>query len=99
MHKLSKKDQKWLAQFATEYICASFNKNPKKRLHKTDELKKSCEHRNNARNRDILSRAEASGNTREYAGIMKEELGIKEDYESQDPYKITIRGGLKKGGD
>jgi hypothetical protein len=63
LHKLSEKEKEWLAKFSEEYISASFNtKSPRKNLHKNKALRKSVYDANNARNRDILTRAKASGN-------------------------------------
>jgi hypothetical protein len=59
---LSEEDKKWLNDFTEEYVNASLDsKNLENNLHNTDELKKDCYSRNNARNRDILTRAKASG--------------------------------------
>lgn len=63
VHKLSEEEKKWLNKFTEEYVNASLDSvNLKNNLHNTDELKKDCYRRNNARNRDILTRAKASGN-------------------------------------
>lgn len=68
--KLSDKDKEWLNKFTEEYTNASFKKEiPKKKgkrrkaanLHKSKEHKKSVYDANNARNRDILTRAKAQG--------------------------------------
>ena len=54
--KLSEKDKKWLNKFTEEYVNASIDtSNLKKNLHNTQELKKDCFDRNNARNRCILT--------------------------------------------
>jgi hypothetical protein len=61
--RLSEIDKAWLNQFTEEYVNASLDsKNLKNNIHNTDALKKDCYRRNNARNRDILTRAKASGN-------------------------------------
>ena len=50
-------------KFMGEWCNADLDyKNLKNNLHNTPELKKACTDRNNARNRDIYSRARASGN-------------------------------------
>jgi hypothetical protein len=56
---LSPKDKAWLDHFMKEYTGASLNKNPKKRMDPSDEWKKTCYDRNNARNRDIVTRQKA----------------------------------------
>lgn len=70
VHKLSDEEKDYLNKFAGEFINASFEKEPPKKkgkrrklknLHKTEKLRKSCYDSNNARNRDIISRAKASG--------------------------------------
>lgn len=62
LNKLSEEEKKWLNAFTEEYINASLDsKNLENNLHNTEELKKDCYRRNNARNRDILTRAKASG--------------------------------------
>lgn len=61
LDKLNDDQKGWLDKFNNESINASFDKNNKKNLHKTKEQKKACYDANNARNRDILSRAQAQG--------------------------------------
>lgn len=62
MDKLSESDKAWLNKFTEEYVNASLDsENLENNFHSTDELKKDCYRRNNARNRDILTRAKASG--------------------------------------
>lgn len=62
INALSEKDKKWLNDFTEEYVNASLDsKNLENNFHNTNELKKDCYSRNNARNRDILTRAKASG--------------------------------------
>lgn len=58
INKLSDKEKNWLNKFNEEEINASL-KNPK--FNKTKKEQKVCYDRNNARNRDILTRAKASG--------------------------------------
>jgi len=63
INKLSQSEKEWLNKFTEEYVNASLNtENLEQNLHNTDQLKKDCYRRNNARNRDILTRAKASGN-------------------------------------
>jgi hypothetical protein len=62
VEKLSEEDKAWLNKFTEEYVNASLDsENLENNFHCTDELKKDCYRRNNARNRDILTRAKASG--------------------------------------
>ena len=58
IHKLSDKEKKWLNKFNEEEVNASLKK---PRFNKTKEERKACYDRNNARNRDVLTRAKASG--------------------------------------
>lgn len=60
-HKLSDKDKEWLDKFAKEYINASLDTvDLSKNLHNTKELKKSCQDRNNSRNRDLFTEMKTS---------------------------------------
>lgn len=76
LEKLSDKEKEWLNKFSEEYINASFDK---KALHKTKALKKDCYDRNNSRNRDILTRSKASGQS-----LYLEDLEDTEEPESAD---------------
>lgn len=82
LNKLSPKELKWLNQFNREYVNASLNQdNPKKNLHKNKKLRKDCYDRNNARNRDVLTRAKASKQLTDYEQLV-EEPGLT-DYEDE----------------
>lgn len=62
VHKLSEKEKKWMNKFMDEYVCDHVDRqNLKKNLHNNKRLKKSCDDRNNARNRDALTRAKITG--------------------------------------
>lgn len=64
LHKLNAEELKWLNKFTEEYVNASINTvNPRKNLHKSKALKKDCYDRNNARNRDVLTRQKAFNKT------------------------------------
>jgi len=67
-----------LNKFNKETISASFDtENPRKNLHKTKKLRKECYDRNNARNRDILTRAKASNQVDElYTNSILQELVV-----------------------
>lgn len=60
IHKLTDEEKEWLNRFNEEFNNANFN-HKGEALHDTAELKKSCYDRNNARNRDVLAKARASG--------------------------------------
>jgi hypothetical protein len=60
--KLSPDEKAWLNKFTDEYVNDHLDrKDLNNNLHNTKALKKSCGDRNNARNRDILTRIKASG--------------------------------------
>lgn len=60
--KLDEKAKKWLNKFNDEYGNDHLDrKDLSNNLHNTPKLKKDCDDRNNARNRDIMTRAKASG--------------------------------------
>ena len=66
LHKLSEREKKWLNKFTEEYTNASFNtKQPRKNLHKSKQSRRDCYNRNNARNRDVLTKQKA-GNRNTY---------------------------------
>lgn len=82
LDKLNDEQKGWLDKFNNESINASFDKNPKKNLHKTKEQKKACYDANNARNRDILSRAQAQGKSVSLEEQLEEPLGFSESSEN-----------------
>ena len=62
VNELSEEEKTWLNKFTEEYTNASLDsQNLEKNLHNTKELKQDCYRRNNARNRDILTKSKASG--------------------------------------
>jgi len=60
LHLLSEDDKEWLNNFNEEDINANFQHEGKK-IYKKKKDRKASYDRNNARNRDILTRAKASG--------------------------------------
>lgn len=78
LDKLNDKEKAFLDKFNNESINASFNKNPRKNLHKSKEQRKACYDANNARNRDILSRAQAQGKALYLEDIPANELEMLE---------------------
>lgn len=78
---LSDEDRDWLNKFAEEYVNDKLNrKNLKKNIHNTEKLKKTCDDRNNARNRDILTQVKAYGKLVDINSISEFEL-VSEDIE------------------
>ena len=64
LDKLTKEEKTWLNKFTEEYTNAKLDVvDLTKNLHNTQVLKKDCFDRNNARNRDILTRTKAAGET------------------------------------
>lgn len=62
VNKLTDKEKKFLNKFTEEYVNASLSTDKKWRnLHRTKESIRDCFNRNNARNRDILTRQKAMG--------------------------------------
>lgn len=60
LDKLSDDELAWLNKFTEEYVHASLDtERPRKNLHRTKGLRKECYDRNNARNRDVLTRQRA----------------------------------------
>lgn len=76
LDKLSDKEKAFLNAFTSEYINADMKHHGKK-LHKTKKLRKDCFDRNNSRNRDILTRAQASGTSDYFEDVFTNEA----DYE------------------
>lgn len=100
INSLSDQEKKWLNQFTEEYVNASLDTNMlDNNLHNTDNLKKDCYRRNNARNRDILTRAKASGNHISTDELLLNNKAIKMDNEEELLNKIDDSlGDLKKPG-
>jgi hypothetical protein len=73
IHKLSPDEKDWLNKFNSEYIGDNLDREkPKKNFHNTKKLIKDCGDRNNARNRDILTRAKASNQLTDYEELYEE---------------------------
>lgn len=71
LHKLSPEELQYLNDFSEEYNNAHIPK--KNKIHKTKKLKKDCYDRNNARNRDVFTRAKA-GNQLKYLEELRTNL-------------------------
>lgn len=84
LHKLNDKEKEWLNKFVSEEINADFRHS--KPLNKTKKQRKACYDRNNARNRDLLTKNKMSNNVediqtvKEVSQLNPEELliGIQE---------------------
>jgi hypothetical protein len=71
--KLNDEEKAWLNKFVGESINASFSKNNSENLHKRKAQRLEAYTRNNARNRDILTKAKAMGDA-----VYIEDLKIKD---------------------
>lgn len=84
LDKLSEKEMKWLNKFTEEYVNASFPKGRgKKHLHKSQELKRDCYNRNNARNRDILTREQAQGAAVYLEDLKEQETSVRKFFDDE----------------
>lgn len=62
INQLSNEEKEWLNKFTEEYVIDKLDRDDiQNNIHNTPELKKDCDDRNNARNRDVLTRAQAQG--------------------------------------
>lgn len=86
LDKLNDEEKQWLNKFNEEFINASFEKDNRKNLHKTPELKKDCYDKNNARNRCILTKAKASGKHIHFSELKEDQ--IVDDYEDKIIYIV-----------
>lgn len=59
-HTLPEDAKQFMNSFVEEYVNAKFD-HPGRKIHKTKEQRRSIYNRNNARNRDVLTKAKASG--------------------------------------
>lgn len=83
--KLSEKEKRWLNKFTKEYVNADLNyKDLSKNLHNTQKLKKDCTDRNNARNRDILTREKAAGLMEDFENVKNQEATKENDSSSSE---------------
>lgn len=90
VNKLSEKDKQWLNKFTEEYTNASLDsKDLNKNLHNSEELKKDCYRRNNARNRDILTKLKASGSCVSYEDFIEHDKLFDNVNECLDDLKDT----------
>lgn len=70
----------WMNKFMEEYVVDKLDRDDlSNNLHNTKELKKSCDARNNARNKDILSRDKANG----LINYIEDMRGLEKDYEME----------------
>lgn len=94
LDQLSEKDKDWLNRFTEEYTHARFDHKGKK-IQKSKEQIKDAYDRNNARNRDILTRVRASGRLKDIETIKGEDMNILNP-EEQMILKETIEERLNK---
>lgn len=77
LDQLGPKELEWLNAFTSEFINADMNHGGKK-LHKSKKLRKDCFDKNNARNRCILTRGQASGTADYFEDVFKDEAEYEE---------------------
>jgi hypothetical protein len=94
IHKLNDEEKAFLNKFNEEFVNASFEKDNKKNLHKTADLKKDCYDRNNARNRCILTKAKASGKHVNFSELNEDQ--IMDNYEEKIIYVIDKKKKREK---
>lgn len=80
LHKLSDEELKFLNTFTEEFVGARLN-HPGDVLHNSKELKKDCFDRNNARNRDIFTRAKVDGSLDYLEDLYKEAVSVEDEDE------------------
>lgn len=100
LNKLNDNEKAWLNKFTEEYTNASLDtKNPRKNLHKTKKLRKDCYDRNNARNRCILTKANATGMVESYDNV-KIEIEYEENLiDTLDTQRLNnLNKNIKKSG-
>lgn len=74
LDKLNDKEKAWLNKFVEEEVNASFrHSNP---LNKTKKQRKACYDKNNARNRDLLTKNKILGNVEDLMSVTKETSGL-----------------------
>jgi hypothetical protein len=77
---LSDSELTWLNKFNEEYVVTTLDReNLENNLHNTEELKKDCDTRSNARRRCILTRQKAAGRLKNLDEVESEELNPIED--------------------
>lgn len=94
LHLLSEEELKFLNQFSKEYVNASFKKSTRDNLHKTKAAKKDCYDRNNARNRDVLTKEKARKRIKYLEEVKKITTNPEEDMNNQ--IDIDLLGLRKK---
>lgn len=77
--QLNHEEKEWLNKFTEEWANAKLSKDPSKNLHKTKKLRKECYDRNNARNRCMLTRANAAGISDELSEKEPDKKNIEEN--------------------
>jgi hypothetical protein len=86
-NKLPKEAKDWLHSFTEEWVNAKFDHKGKK-IHKQVEQKRAIYNRNNARNRDILTKAKACGKYVEMDNPKSKKILDKQQIEDIIIYKI-----------
>ncbi|SRR6266700_6006258 len=93
-HDLPEYAKKWMNKFTDEYVNDVLDrKNLKKNLHNTKKLKKSCDDRNNSRNRDVLTKKKITNNLSYIEELSKKDAS----YNPEDDFieKIDVTNAEK----
>jgi len=94
LHKLNEKELEWLNKFTEEEINASFSKNNKKNFNKTDEEKRKCYNRNNARNRCILTKQKAAQRLKQLEDIKEKTKNPENQMNAKIDIDLLVDNGL-----
>mgnify|MGYP003333179129 FL=1 len=93
--KLPKEAKDWMHSFTEEWVNAKFDHKGKK-IHKEVEQKRAIYNRNNARNRDILTKAKACGKYVEIDNPKSKKILDKKTIEDDIIEKIDLTSKKKK---
>lgn len=85
-------------KFTEEYTNASFNtKQPRKNLHKSKNARRDCYNRNNARNRDVLTKQKASNKNTYLEDIV--DIGTDNTLSMENKLDLQMLGYLDNNGE
>lgn len=93
LDKLNDEEKAWLNKFMAETVNADFRH--REQLYKTSGQKKELYKRNNARNRDVYTKAEAQNKITNLLDVGTEKLEI-DGFEDMMICKIDLENSLKK---
>jgi hypothetical protein len=94
LHKLNEKELEWLNKFTEEEVNATFSKNNKKNLNKSDDDKRRCYNKNNARNRCILTRQKAAQRLKQLEDVKEKTKNPEEQMNAKIDIDLLVDSGL-----